>query len=40
MRGFSEALRRELADTPVTVQYLAPRATRTGINTAAVEQIV
>jgi len=39
MRGFSEALRRELADSPVTVQYLAPRATRTGINTAAVEQM-
>ena len=37
MRGFSEALRRELADTSVTVHYLAPRATRTGINTAAVE---
>jgi short-subunit dehydrogenase len=37
IRGFSEALRRELADTSVTVHYLAPRATRTGINTAAVE---
>ncbi len=37
MRGFSESLRRELADTSVTVHYLAPRATRTGINTAAVE---
>jgi len=39
MRGFSEALRRELADTAVTVHYLAPRATRTGINSAAVEQM-
>jgi short-subunit dehydrogenase len=32
LRGFSETLRRELADTPVRVQYLAPRATRTGFN--------
>lgn len=39
MRGFSEALRRELADTTVKVHYLAPRATRTGINTAAVERL-
>jgi short-subunit dehydrogenase len=34
LRGFSETLRRELADTPVRVQYLAPRATRTGFNDA------
>ena len=39
IRGFSEALRRELADTPVRVQYLAPRATRTPINPPAVEQM-
>ncbi|MBN8279850.1 MAG: SDR family oxidoreductase [Gammaproteobacteria bacterium] len=39
IRGFTEALRRELADTTVQVHYLAPRATRTGINTAAVEQM-
>ncbi len=39
MRGFSEALRRELADTTVRVHYLAPRATRTGINTAAVDSM-
>jgi short-subunit dehydrogenase len=39
IRGFSEALRRELADTTVRVHYLAPRATRTGINTAAVESM-
>jgi short-subunit dehydrogenase len=32
MRGFSEALRRELADTSVTVKYFAPRATQTAIN--------
>lgn len=31
-RGFSEALRRELAGSPVRVLYLAPRATRTPIN--------
>lgn len=32
IRLFSEALARELCDTPVRVQYLAPRATRTKIN--------
>ena len=32
LRGFSEALRRELADTQVKVLYIAPRATRTGMN--------
>lgn len=32
LRGFSEALRRELADTPVGVTYVAPRATRTALN--------
>lgn len=37
LRGFSEALRRELADTRVGVLYLAPRATRTTMNTAAVQ---
>ncbi|MNZ23977.1 3-oxoacyl-[acyl-carrier-protein] reductase FabG [compost metagenome] len=36
LRGFSEALRRELADTPVDVLYVAPRATRTSMNGAAV----
>lgn len=36
LRGFSEALRRELADSNVQVHYLAPRATRTAINSAAV----
>jgi len=39
LRGFSEALRRELADTRVGVLYLAPRATRTGMNSAAVEEM-
>lgn len=32
LRGFTEALRRELADTNVRMIYLAPRATRTPIN--------
>jgi short-subunit dehydrogenase len=36
LRGFSEALRRELADGPVRVLYLAPRATRTAMNGAEV----
>lgn len=37
LHGFAEALRRELADTPVRVQVLGPRSTRTGFNDAAVE---
>lgn len=37
LRGFTEALRRELADTAVNCQLVAPRATRTGINSDAVE---
>jgi len=32
IRGFSEALRRELSDTNITVRYFAPRATKTPIN--------
>lgn len=32
LRGFSEALRRELADTQLKVLYIAPRATRTAMN--------
>lgn len=36
LRGFTEALRRELADSAVAVLYLAPRATDTGINSPAV----
>lgn len=39
LRGFSEALRRELADTSVTVQYLGPRTTRTTMNDAAAVQM-
>jgi short-subunit dehydrogenase len=33
LRGFSEALRRELADTRIRVRYVAPRATRTALAT-------
>jgi len=32
LRGFTEALRRELSDTAVTARYFAPRATKTAIN--------
>lgn len=39
IRGFSEALRRELSDTPVAVYYFAPRSTRTAMNEAAAEQM-
>ena len=39
LRGFSEALRRELGDSTVRVHYLAPRATRTGFNCAAVDEL-
>lgn len=37
LRGFAEALRRELASTGVGIQYLGPRSTRTGFNNADVE---
>lgn len=36
LRGFSEALRRELADSGVKVSYIAPRAVRTPINTGPI----
>jgi short-subunit dehydrogenase len=39
MRGFSEALRRELADTPVRVHYVAPRATKTALATDRVRAL-
>jgi short-subunit dehydrogenase len=39
LRGFTESLRRELADTQVRIHYLAPRATRTGMNASAVERM-
>ena len=37
LRGFSEALRWELADTRVGVLYVAPRATRTTMNSSAAQ---
>lgn len=37
LRGFSEALRRELSGSTVRIHYLAPRATRTKFNSRAVE---
>lgn len=36
LRGFSQALRRELADTNVSVTYISPRAVKTPINTSAI----
>lgn len=36
LRGFSEALRRELADTGIQVGYIAPRAIDTRINSSQV----
>lgn len=39
LRGFSEALRREYADTPLQVFYVAPRATDTAMNSAQVRQM-
>lgn len=39
LRGFSEALRRELADSSIQVHHFAPRATRTDFNAAAVDEM-
>lgn len=39
LRGFTEALRRELADTAMAVCYVAPRATRTHINSDLVNEM-
>lgn len=36
LRGFSEALRRELYDTQIKVMYLAPRAVKTPLNTGRI----
>jgi len=36
LRGFSEALRRELADTGIKVSYIAPRAVKTPMNSDVV----
>jgi short-subunit dehydrogenase len=39
LRGFSEALRRELGNTAIKVHYLAPRAIRTAFNEDAVNNM-
>ncbi len=39
LRGFAQALRREMAGCGVNVQYLAPRATRTAMNPPAVNAL-
>lgn len=36
LRGFTESLRRELADTSISVCYVAPRATDTELNTTGI----
>lgn len=39
LRGFTEALRRELADSPIQVIYFAPRATATALNSSAMQAL-
>ena len=39
LRGYTEALQRELTDTGVQVLYLAPRATKTAINSPQVDAL-
>ena len=39
LRGFSEALRRELADTGIGVTYVAPRFTKTAFNRSVVTRM-
>lgn len=39
LRGFSEALRRELGGSGIAVTYVAPRYTRTGLNSPAVNRM-
>ncbi len=39
LRGFTEALQRELAHSADNVLYFAPRATQTGINSSAVDEM-
>lgn len=39
LKGFSQALRRELADTPVRVIHVAPRAIDTALNSPAVQRL-
>ena len=39
LRGFSEALRRELGDSAIQVKYVAPRATDTGLNSTRADAL-
>ena len=39
LRGFSQALSRELADTKIRVKYLSPRATQTSLNINEVNEL-
>jgi len=39
LRGFTQAINRELADTQVKAFYLAPRAMSTGINSSKVDEL-
>ncbi len=39
LRGFSQALGRELSDTSISVQYLAPRSIETEINSDNINQL-
>jgi short-subunit dehydrogenase len=39
LRGFSEALRRELKGSGVSIAYVAPRYTRTPLNTVAMDRM-
>lgn len=39
LRGFTESLRRELSDTSIAVSYVAPRATKTSLNSDAVYEM-
>lgn len=39
IRGFSEALRRELSDSSVRVQHISPRATNTAMNSSAAQEL-
>ena len=39
LRGFTESLRRELADTNINVTYFAPRATNTELNSTEMRQM-
>jgi short-subunit dehydrogenase len=40
MHGFSQALRRELADSSIAVTYIAPRAIRTSMNNQVVSKML